>query len=61
MKRWPEVTYGDLFIYFVLSVGLDGWGMKNYKGTEACQYLHSGKVSRVLKQGELIFLKANVN
>ncbi len=34
MKKWPEVTYGDIFNYFVLS-GVDGAAMKNYKITEA--------------------------
>ncbi len=39
MKKWPEVTYGDIFNYFVLSEGVDGAAMKNFKSTEAYQYL----------------------
>lgn len=63
MKKWPEVTYGDIFNYFVLSEGVDGAAMRNYKSTEAYQYLHSGKVGRVLlhSEGDLVFLKANVH
>lgn len=63
MKKWPEVTYGDIFNYFVLSQGVDGASMKNYKSTEAYQYLHSGKVGRVLlhSEGDFVFLKANVH
>ena len=63
MKKWPEVTYGDIFNYFVLSEEVDGAAMKNYKSTEAYQYLHSGKVGRVLlhREGDFVFLKANVH
>ena len=46
MKRWPEITYGDIFNHFVLVLGVDGSAMKSYKSTEAYQYLHSGKVGR---------------
>lgn len=45
MRKWPEITYRDIFNYFVLSLGVDGATMKNYKSTEAYQYLHSGKVA----------------
>ncbi|KAL2103352.1 hypothetical protein ACEWY4_000220 [Coilia grayii] len=63
MRRWPPVTYGDIFNYLVLSVGIDGFSMRNFKSTEAYQYLHSGKVGRVLldKQDNLLFLKASVS
>lgn len=63
MRKWPEMSYGDIFNYFVLSLGVDGAAMKNYKSTEAYQYLHSGKVGRVLlhTEGEFVFLKADVN
>lgn len=64
MKRWPPVTYGDIFNYMVLSVGVDGASMKNFKSTEAYQYLHSGKVGRVLLHkvsDKKLFLKATVN
>ena len=46
-----------------MSLGVDGATMKNYKSTEAYQYLHSGKVGRVLLhqiKEDLIFLKADV-
>ncbi len=60
--KWPEVIYGDIFNYFVLSGGVDGAATKNYKITEAYQYLHCGKVDRVLlhSEGDFVFLKANV-
>ncbi len=63
MKKWPEVSYGDIFNYFVLSEGVDGAAMKNYKSTEAYQYLYCGMVDCVLlhSQGDFVFLKANVH
>ncbi len=63
MKKWPELSYGDIFNYFVLSEGVDGAAMKNFKSTEAYQYLHSGKVDRVMlhSEGDFVFLKANVH
>ena len=63
MKKWPCITYEDIFNYFVLSLGVDGYSMRNYKSTEAYQYLHSGKVGRVLvheTDSEFVFLKADV-
>ena len=57
--------HGDIFYYLVLSVGVDGSAMKNFKSTEAYQYLHSGKVGRVLlcesEKEDYVFLKAAVN
>ncbi|XP_015260755.1 PREDICTED: uncharacterized protein LOC107105150, partial [Cyprinodon variegatus] len=64
MKKWPHITYEDIFNYVVLSLGADGSTMRNYKSTEAYQYLHSGKVGKVLISNninDLIFLKADVN
>lgn len=63
MKQWPQITYGDIFNYFVLSLGVDGSAMRNFKSTEAYQYLHSGKVGRVLVhlEEEYVFLKASVS
>lgn len=63
MKKWPHITYEDIFNYFVLSLGADGSTMRNYKSTEAYQYLHSGKVGKVLINNnidDLIFMKADV-
>ncbi len=48
MKKWPEIRYEDIFNYFVLSLGVDGSTMRNYKSTEAYQYVHGGKVGQVL-------------
>jgi hypothetical protein len=31
MIKWPEITYGDILNYFVLSLGVDGSTMKNDK------------------------------
>ena len=63
MRKWPDMSYGDIFNYFVLSLGIDGAAMKNYKSTEAYQYLHSSKVGCVLlhTEGEFIYLKTDVN
>ena len=62
MWWWPQVSYGDIFYYLVLAV--DGSAMKNVKSTQAYQYLHSGKVGRVLhsknEKEEYLFLKAAV-
>lgn len=44
MIKWPEITHGEMFYYFVLSSGVDGSTLKNDKSTEAYQYLHSGEV-----------------
>lgn len=57
------MSYGDIFNYSVLSMGVDGAAMKNYKSPEAYQYLHGGKVGRVLhcEIEEYVCLKAAVN
>lgn len=58
MKQWPDVSY-----YFVFSEGVDGEELRNYKSTEAYNYLHSNKIGKVLckkKKGEFTFLKAQV-
>ncbi|KAL7407969.1 hypothetical protein ABVT39_016384 [Epinephelus coioides] len=62
MKNWPEIRYEDIFNYFVLSLGVDGSTMRNYKSTEAYQYIHSGKVGQVLLYNfdDLVFMKADV-
>ncbi|KAL2095489.1 hypothetical protein ACEWY4_010208 [Coilia grayii] len=63
MRLWPSVAYVDILNYLVLSAGIDGESLKNYKSTEAYQYLHSGKVGRVLlcENGEYVLLQAAVN
>ncbi len=62
MRKWPEIAYRDIFNYFVLSFGIDGATMKNYKSTEAYQYLHSSKVGSILphQANKLVFLKADI-
>ncbi len=62
MKKWPEITYEDIFNYFVLSLSVDGSTMRNYKSTEAYQYLHNGKVGKVLLYNfeDLVFKVADV-
>ncbi len=30
-EKWPAITYEDIFNYFVLSLGVDGSSMRNYK------------------------------
>ena len=38
MRRWPQVSYGDIFNNLVLSMGVDGaainYKKNNYKSTE---------------------------
>ena len=62
MKLWPDVSYVDILNYFVLSEGVDGETLRNYKSTEAYNYLHSNKIGKVLcrEYEEFIFLKAEV-
>ncbi len=35
MKQWPAVTYIDIINYLVLSEGVDGEELRNYKSTKA--------------------------
>ncbi len=44
MKQWPAVTYIDIINYLVLSEGVDGEELRNYKSTKAYSYLHSNKI-----------------
>lgn len=63
MKKWPHITYKDIFNYLILSVCVDGSEMRSYKSTDAYQYLHSGKVGWVFihfEDDNLVFLKADV-
>lgn len=62
MRLWPAVSYVDIINYFVLSEGVDGEELRNYKSTEAYNYFHSNKVGRVLvhTHGNYVFLKAEV-
>ncbi len=39
IKLWPDVSYIDIVNYFVFSEGVDGEELRNYKSTEACNYL----------------------
>lgn len=57
------MIYGDICNYMVLSVGIHSASTRNFKITEAYQYLHSRKVGCVLlhKQDNQLFLKATVN
>ena len=48
MKLWPDVSYVDILNYFVLSEGVDGETLRNYKSTEASNYLHSNGRSEKL-------------
>ena len=47
MKRWPAVSYPDIFNYLVLSEGYDGGEMQNYKSMDSFNYFKSGKVSSI--------------
>lgn len=62
MKKWPRITYGSIFSYFVESLASDGEAMDNLKSSEAYQYLHSNKVGRVLVKtvDKYIYLKADI-
>ena len=35
MRQWPDVSYGNIFNYCVLSVGVSGEEMSNFKGFKA--------------------------
>lgn len=48
MKRWPAVSYPDIFNYLVLSEGYDGGEMQNYKSMDSFNYFKSGKVGALL-------------
>ena len=50
MKKWPDryISFGNIFNYCVVQLGLDGEKMENYKGFESYQYFHSNKVGRVM-------------
>ncbi len=62
MKQWLDVSYIYIVNYLVFSEGVDGKVLRNYKSTEAYNYLHSNKIGKVLlkKHGDFIFLKAAV-
>ncbi len=63
IKKWPRITYGNIFSYFVDSVACDGKAMSNLKSSEAYQYLYSDKVGRVLFKdvgNDLVYLKADI-
>ncbi len=62
MKQWPAVTYIDIINYLVLSEGVDGEELRNYKSTKAYSYLHSNKIGRILfhKHQQFTLLKAEV-
>lgn len=42
------VSYTDIMNYFVFSEGVDDEALRNYKSTEAYNYLHSKKTDHVL-------------
>jgi len=62
MSQWPAVTYVDIINYLVLSEGVDGEELRNYKSTKAYNYLHSNKIGRILSHNhqQFTFLKAEV-
>ncbi|XP_076843040.1 core histone macro-H2A.1 isoform X3 [Brachyhypopomus gauderio] len=49
MKLWPEVSDIDIVNYFVFPEGVDGEELRNYKSTEAYNYLYSNKIGKLLK------------
>lgn len=63
MKKWPRITYGEIFRYFIQSVAVDGEAMNNLKSSEAYQYLHSNKIGPVFVKevgNDMVYLKADV-
>lgn len=51
MKLWPPVDYRDIVNYLVLSQGVDGEEMRNFKSMESYQYFHAQKVSKFVVLG----------
>ena len=62
MARWPNITYGKIFLYFVESMAVDGNAVENLKSSEAYQDLHSNTVGCVLayQHHSVVYLKAHV-
>lgn len=63
MKSWPQVSYKNIFNYLVLSEGVDGDAMENYKSMQSFQLFQGLKVESVLMfqvTPGLCYLKAAV-
>ena len=57
------MEYKNIFNYLVLSVGVDGEAMENFKSQESYQYFHAFKVGAVMFKepaSDMCFLKAEV-
>ena len=55
--------YKNIFSYLVLSVGVDGEAMENFKSLESYQYFHAFKVGAAMfnePASDMCFLKAEV-
>ena len=62
-KRWPPMDYKNIFNYLVLSEGVDGESMENYKSMDSYVHFESGKVGTVLVYEAapgFLYLKAEV-
>ena len=62
-KRWPPMDYKNIFNYLVLSEGVEGESMENYKSMDSYVYFESGKVGAVLvyeAASGFFYLKAEV-
>ena len=54
------MEYKNIFNYLVLSVGVDGEAMENFKSLESYQYFHAFKVGAVMfnePASDMCFLK----
>ena len=57
------MEYKNIFNYLVLSVGVDGEAMENFKSLESYQYFHAFKVGAVMfnePASDMCFLKGEV-
>lgn len=48
IREWPQVEYGDIYNYLILSRACDGEEMKNYKSLDSYNYFKSGSVGKIL-------------
>ena len=66
VPKWPNVEFGDLYVYLVDTKGLSTKDkLKAYKSLEAYNYFHNGYVRKVYhykcESRPLVLLKARVN
>lgn len=48
IRDWPQVEYGDIYNFLVLSRACDGEEMKNCKSLDSYNYFKSGSVGKLI-------------